>query len=153
MRGLLLVFIIVPVVEMWFLIQVGKAIGAWPTIGLVLLTAMIGLSLLQRQGIQTLLRVQERLNQGEIPATEVIEGVLLAVGGALLLTPGFFTDFLGFSCLLPFSRKRLARYLLSTGIGNINMSASGPVVRSSYRYESKTYRDNDVLEGEYRRED
>ena len=69
MRALLLVFIIVPVVEMWFLIQVGRAIGALPTIALVLLTAMIGLALLRRQGLQTLMRVQERLNQGQIPAT------------------------------------------------------------------------------------
>lgn len=153
MRGLLLIFIIVPVVEMWFLIQVGKVIGAWPTIGLVLLTAMIGLSLLRRQGFQTLMRVQERLNQGEIPATEVVEGVLLAVGGALLLTPGFFTDFLGFTCLLPFTRRRAAKYLLSSGIGSFTMSSSGPGVRTGYHYESKSYRKHDVLEGEYRRED
>ena len=112
MRLLLLIFIVVPILEMWLLITVGGAIGVVPTIGLVLLTAVVGLRLLRQQGLQTLFRYQQRLQSGEIPAQELMEGLMLAVGGALLLTPGFVTDFVGFCCLLPISRRWLiARFM------------------------------------------
>ncbi|MDC0663845.1 FxsA family protein [Marinobacter sp. SS21] len=108
----LLLFIIMPIVEMTILIKVGTLIGALNTIGLVLLTAVIGAALLRHQGFATLLRANERLNSGELPAREVAEGLILAVGGALLLTPGFVTDTVGFLCLLPGSRHWLAAQAL-----------------------------------------
>lgn len=114
MRFLLLLFIVVPVVEMWLLIQVGSVIGALPTIALVLLTAMIGVALLRREGLKTLLRGNEKLESGELPAQEMLEGMILAVSGALLLTPGFATDFAGFLGLIPWSRRWLAAKLLSS---------------------------------------
>lgn len=108
----LLLFIIMPIVEMTILIKVGTLIGALNTIGLVLLTAVIGAALLRHQGFATLLRANERLNSGELPAREVAEGLILAVGGALLLTPGFVTDTIGFLCLLPGTRHWLAAQAL-----------------------------------------
>jgi len=90
---------------MWVLIQVGNRIGAFYTIGLVLLTALIGINLLRQQGLSTLWRAQQRMNSGQIPVLEMVEGLLLAVGGALLLTPGFVTDGIGFVCLLPGLRQ------------------------------------------------
>lgn len=109
MRFLFLIFMIVPVLEMWLLISIGGWIGALPTIALVLLTAVIGVNLLRQQGMSTFMRAQERLATGSLPALELLEGLALAVGGALLLTPGFATDAFGFACLIPISRQWLAK--------------------------------------------
>jgi UPF0716 protein FxsA len=115
---LLLLFVLMPIVEMWLLIEVGARIGAIPTIGLVLLTAVVGLGLLRQQGFDTLTRVNQRMERGELPAEEVFEGLFLAVGGALLLTPGFVTDSVGFACLLPFTRKWMASYWMKNSSSN-----------------------------------
>ncbi len=109
----LLVFVLTPIIEMYLLIEVGGYIGAWPTIGLVMLTAVIGVGLLRVQGFQTLTRGLGRLEGGELPAREVVEGLLLAVAGALLLTPGFVTDGFGFALLTPPFRAYLADRLLA----------------------------------------
>ncbi len=116
MRNALILFITVPLVEMIILIEVGGLIGAIPTVGLVVLTATIGLWLLKLEGIATLARVQEKLNQGQIPETELLEGIMLLVGGALLLTPGFITDAMGFTCLLPGLRRPIARWIIRQGV-------------------------------------
>ncbi|WP_105104597.1 FxsA family protein [Microbulbifer pacificus] len=113
MRPFLILFIVLPILEMWLLISVGEKIGALPTIGLVLLTAMVGVALLRHQGISTLMRAQEKMRVGEVPAREMAEGVFLAVGGALLLTPGFITDTLGFICLIPGLRQLVLGKFLS----------------------------------------
>ncbi len=108
----LLVFFLTPIVEMYLLIRVGSYIGALPTIALVMLTAVIGVALLRVQGLATLTRGRSRLESGELPAREVAEGLLLAVAGALLITPGFVTDTLGFLLLVPPVRRAVARRLL-----------------------------------------
>ena len=100
-------FIVLPILEMYILIEVGSFIGALNTIGLVLLTALLGLILLRQQGFRTLLNARNKLMQAELPAEEIVTGIFLAIGGALLLTPGFVTDFIGFMCLLPFTRRLL----------------------------------------------
>lgn len=105
-------FLIVPFIEIYVLLQVGSLIGALPTILMVVFTAVLGAWLLRRQGFETWRRFQSNLQQGQIPAYEMIEGPIILVGGALLLTPGFFTDFLGFACLIPSLRRRIARYLI-----------------------------------------
>ena len=97
---------------MYILIEVGGIIGAWPTIGLVVLTAVVGVALIRAQGFATLMRGVARLNAGELPATELVEGVMLALAGALMLTPGFVTDATGFVLLTPSLRRRLAAELL-----------------------------------------
>ena len=108
----LLVFVITPLVEMYILIEVGGIIGSWPTIALVVLTAVIGVGLIRAQGFATLMRGMARLNAGELPATEMVEGVMLALAGALMVTPGFLTDTAGFILLTPRVRRRLAAELL-----------------------------------------
>ena len=112
MRILVLLFIAMPILEMWLLITVGRHIGALTTVGLVVLTAAVGLALLRQQGLSTLWRARQRLDSGELPAREIAEGLLLAVGGALLLTPGFVTDGIGFCCLVPGLRQVLIRHLI-----------------------------------------
>ncbi|SCA56335.1 FxsA protein [Candidatus Terasakiella magnetica] len=98
---ILLLFIAVPVTEIAVFIQVGDIIGLWSTIAIVILTAIIGTALLRQQGISTLMRAQATLNEGKMPTTELFDGACLLVAGALLLTPGFVTDTVGFLLFTP----------------------------------------------------
>jgi UPF0716 protein FxsA len=123
MRYLFLLFIVMPIVEMWLLITVGAEIGALATISLVLLTALIGAQLLREQGFDTLWRGRRKLEEGQLPAQEIIEGIILAVSGALLLTPGFVTDIIGFAGLIPplrvlFVKQMLRRMVVTDLHGN-----------------------------------
>jgi len=104
---ILFLFIAVPILEIAVLIQVGSIIGTWPTVGLVILTAVVGTALLRAQGMATLARAQEALNRGEAPLREVFDGACLLVAGVLLLTPGFVTDSLGLSLFLSPVRSAL----------------------------------------------
>jgi UPF0716 protein FxsA len=102
-----ILFIVVPLLEIGLFVQVGSRIGAVPTIALVVLTAACGVLLLRWQGLMTLMRARGRMQQGQMPAQEMAEGIMLAFAGALLLTPGFFTDTVGFVLLLPGCRRAL----------------------------------------------
>lgn len=145
MRLLLLLFIIVPVVEMWLLITVGQHIGALSTIGLVLLTAFIGISLLRYQGSMALLKARMKMNSGELPAREMADGLFFAVGGALLLTPGFVTDAIGFACLTPGIRTLMihffSKHLLK---GQFHFSQAG-------QPQGQKPTNGSVLEGDFER--
>jgi UPF0716 protein FxsA len=110
--ALLLLLILTPVVEMYVLIRLGGYFGAWPTIALVIATAVVGVALLRRQGPAALNRVLLRLQAGELPARELAEGALLAAAGLLLLMPGFVTDTAGFLLLVPGFRRWAGRRLL-----------------------------------------
>ncbi|MAA64239.1 MAG: exlusion protein FxsA [Alteromonadaceae bacterium] len=158
MGVLFLMFIVLPVVEMVVLIQVGTAIGLLNTIGLVLLTAIIGAALLRQQGLATLLKANQRLNSGELPAKEVAEGLILAVGGALLLTPGFVTDTFGLICLLPFTRHWLAgialkRMVVAGSSGNrFQFGATFGTGPGQSPFQKGPGGRNDIIEGEFERE-
>lgn len=110
---ILTLFIAVPLIEIAVFIEVGGIIGLWPTIGLVILTAVAGTALLRAQGLATLRRAQASLDRGEAPLREVFDGACLLVAGALLLTPGFVTDALGLSLFLPPIRSALLAWLAS----------------------------------------
>lgn len=139
---LFLVVLIVPFIEIYLLIEVGSIIGAFPTIFLVVFTAMLGAWLLKQQGLATFQRFQASLAQGEVPAYEMIEGPIILLGGALLLTPGFLTDMLGFACLVPSLRRRIAQYVLENHlIQTVGGFAKGKPA------------ERDALEGEFRKED
>jgi UPF0716 protein FxsA len=169
MRFLLMLFIIVPIAEMWVLIEVGTQIGALNTIFLVFLTAVIGLALLRQQGLSTLMRVNQRMEAGELPATEILEGVFLAVGGALLLTPGFITDAIGFCCLIGPLRRGMIGYFVRQdwmtmrGQGRQGQSAfyfssisSGqqrPRAHEPKQEQSDIKHDSTTIEGDFRREE
>ena len=109
----LLLFFAMPIIEMYLLITVAGYIDALPTIGLVMLTAVIGVALLKYQGLETLMRGTQKLRSGQMPAQEVAEGLLLAVAGALMITPGFVTDAIGFLILFPPTRLIIAQMMLS----------------------------------------
>jgi UPF0716 protein FxsA len=138
-----LVFFVTPIVEMYLLIRVGGYIGAWPTIGLVMLTAVVGVALLRVQGLATLTRGMSRLQGGELPAREMAEGILLAVAGALLITPGFCTDAVGFLLLFPPWRAAVARRMLE----RVVVVGAAPGARPGGRFDGN--RDEDIIEGEF----
>lgn len=101
---ILLLFIVVPLVELALLIKVGQLVGVWPTISLVILTGIAGASLAKHEGLSVLRRIERELEFGRLPTTELLDGFLILAGGLLLLTPGFITDTIGFLCLLPPTR-------------------------------------------------
>ena len=139
---LFVLVLLVPFAEIYLLLLVGGIIGALPTIFLVVFTAALGAWLLRQQGFATFRRFQENLAQGVIPAYEMIEGPLILVGGALLLTPGFIADIVGFACLIPSLRKKIAQYVIEHHL----------IQAGSIFQQSKTTEKN-VLEGEFRKED
>jgi UPF0716 protein FxsA len=112
-RVLVLVMIVVPVVELWGLITVGKWIGAWYTIGLVVLTGIVGAWLAKREGLQTIRLARMQLAKGGIPGQALMDGICILVGGATLLTPGFFTDAIGFFLLIPYTRNIVKAWMKS----------------------------------------
>ncbi|SFR77503.1 UPF0716 protein FxsA [Marinobacter daqiaonensis] len=158
MRVFVVLFIVMPIVEMAVLIKVGTMIGVLPTIGLVVLTAVIGAALLKQQGLATLTRANQRLNSGELPAQEVAEGLVLAVGGALLLTPGFVTDTIGFLCLIPGSRHWLVhqamKRMVVRGQGNAYFftSSGADPFGGQGPFNRRPGADDGTIEGEYRDE-
>ncbi len=148
-RYLLLVFILVPIVEIYFLIKVGDVIGALPTVLLVVFTAFLGVFLLRWQGLSTLYRVQTSLERGELPASAMVEGLLLLIAGALLLTPGFVTDAIGFALLVPTLRQQLARFLIYKGL----LSASGMTMQPGGPVHEARPQSRKTIEGEFKRFD
>jgi len=136
-----LVVLIIPFAEIYLLLEVGSVLGAFWTIFLVVFTAALGAWLLRQQGFSTFRRFQESLTQGIIPAYEMIEGPIILLGGALLLTPGFITDLIGFACLVPSLRKKIAQYVLEKHL-----------IQASGVFQEKTAKAN-VLEGEFHKEE
>jgi len=140
---IVVIFLVVPIIEIYLLIQVGQVIGAGWTIFLVVFTAVIGVWLLRIQGLSTLTRAQQKMQQNELPAREILEGMGLVVAGALLLTPGFFTDTVGFFLLFP-----------PTRIWLVSRVASRMVVSSTVTVDAHKRQHGDVIDGvKYRRED
>lgn len=142
-RVLVLLFIIIPLIELYVLIKVGGLIGPALTVALVILTAIIGTFLLRQQGFATLRRVQDNLGRGVLPAAELVEGLILLICGAFLLAPGFVTDTLGFIGLIPVVRRRLADLI----VGQMRHG----LVSVSQVHDAET-RKHYTIEGEYRRD-
>ncbi|MGB5326376.1 MAG: FxsA family protein [Pseudomonadales bacterium] len=175
-RYLLLLFFTVPLLEVWLLVRVGSQIGPWWLILSILATAVIGSFFLRLQGFATLRRAQQAMLAGQLPTTELLEGVILLLAGALLLTPGYATDVVGFFMLVPALRKRAARAVLARylAVGVVGEPDSGPRDNAasgksaaqhgagdataaqqtgSARKRRKSAHVGEVLEGEYTRED
>ncbi len=111
MKYLVALLIIVPTIEIWGLITAGQAFGWLPTLALVILTGVIGAWLAKREGLQIFRLAQAQMQRGELPGEMILDGILVFAGGLVLLTPGFFTDAVGFLCLFPATRSLLKTYL------------------------------------------
>lgn len=143
-----LIFLLVPLIEIYILIQVGQVIGALWTVFFVVLTAVIGVQLLKSQGLSTLSRAQHKMDSGEMPAQELMEGFALVIAGAFLLTPGFFTDAFGFLLLFPPTRQLIIGGLMS------KLMASGRFVMHGEHHSGHKSSTGDVIDGvNYRKDD
>lgn len=126
--ALLLVFVVVPAIEIYVLIQVGQAIGVVPTVLLLLADAALGTWLFRREGRKAWQALRQALQEGRAPAREVADGALVVLGGAFLITPGFVTDVIGVLCLLPPTRAGLRR-LITGAVGARLLGPVSPLVR------------------------
>ena len=155
-----ILFVITPIIEITLLINVGQLIGVWYTVGLVLLSAFVGVNMLRYQGLATLGRAQQKMAQGEMPQQEMVEGLVLAVGGALLITPGFFTDVIGFCCLIPLTRIGFIKLVSHRFKATMASKMSGGATftnmhdqQNPFTQQQNHSQDNgNVFEGEYVKE-
>jgi len=149
---LFLVFTSVSLLEIFVLVKVGSFLGPWPTVLLVIITALTGSALVRSQGIQLLQKLQQRIAQGEMPGQQLIEGVMLLVTGVLLVTPGFVTDFCGLLLLQPGIRKSIAKAVLENVKLNSGSSMSGCYSQKNSSFGEQKV-DGDIIEGEFERKD
>ena len=137
------IFLLLPIADITLLIKIGSLIGILPTVGLILLAATAGSWLLRRQGIATIDKLRENIARGELPAAQLIEGVILMICAALFIAPGFLTDFIAIIGLIPLLRRRLVNWVLRRGLlGLVNT----PVPRRKSNTEPNT------IDGEFWRE-
>ena len=139
-QGVLVALLALPILEIYLLIQIGGTIGFLPTLVLLFGAAGLGTWLLQTQGWSTWMRLQQSLARGELPADELVNGAVIVAGGALLLLPGFLSDVAGLLCLIPFTRRLIAAWLVKSRLG---LQPGQPQGSSEPK----------VIEGEFKRED
>lgn len=139
---LLLVFIAVPLIEIGLFIQVGGWIGLWPTLAIVLLTAIAGTALVRSQGAQALAQLRTSFDDLRDPTEPLAHGAMILFSGALLLTPGFFTDFIGFLLLIPAVRKRV--------LAELKKRVNVQTVQTGGRWQAQ---DSGIIEGTYTEDD
>lgn len=140
----LILFVLIPLAEVYAFINVGEEIGVFKTLLLCIITAVIGGSLVRIQGVSTLLKARKSFMAGTLPLGELFDGLCLVIAGALLLTPGFVTDTIGFALLVPAFRKFLRPLVAKYGKFNASMSVNG---RTNTRPRDSS---DDIIEGEYK---
>jgi UPF0716 protein FxsA len=150
---LVFVFIVVPIAELYVLIQIGSAIGILPTIALLILDSVLGAALMRSQGRAAWMRFNRALAEGRVPGREVMDGALVIFGGALLVTPGFLSDVLGLILLLPPTRAIIRTVLVRRFAGRVAASAtSGAQSRMGRIFTFETggrpgTHDDDIVDG------
>jgi UPF0716 protein FxsA len=144
---LLLLFVVVPIVEIYVIVQVGEAIGVVPTIGLLIADAFLGTWLFRREGRKAWEALRQAIGEHRVPTREVADGALVVVGGALMLAPGFVTDGVGLLCVFPPSRAVLRR-LLSVWLGRRLLGATVRPGPQPERPGQARPGQADVIEGE-----
>ncbi len=163
---LFVLFIIIPIIEITVIMQVGALLGVWPTVAIVMLSAWLGAKYVRQQGLATLQSVQTKMAQGEMPSGEIVTGLMLLVAGVLLVTPGFVTDILGLSLLIPAVRKSIAEQAQKHI--KVKQAAHGAAFQQGHQgntfehdnddsfsssKSSSTKAHHDALEGEFHRKD
>jgi UPF0716 protein FxsA len=153
---LLLIFTIVPIVELALLIEIGSYIGILPTVFLVAITGIVGVTLARNQGLIVVTKIRNKLSRGEIPTSDLIEGLLILVGGVTLLTPGVLTDITGFLLIIPFTRPlfaKLASNIFKKYVDQNQFKTTGDFTFHN-NYSDKKERDQkDYVDIEYEEED
>jgi UPF0716 protein FxsA len=143
------IFVVVTLAEIYVLVSVGDAIGAWSTILLVVITALIGSTLLKQQGWSIMAKAQQNIAEGKTPALEMLEGVVILVSGILLLTPGFITDGLGLLGLMPWSRSYFINHFLEKNAERVFSNKNSVFINRAGNSETKKTNKDDAIEGEF----
>ena len=147
---LFLILLAVPVIEIALFIEVGGWIGTWPTVGIVILTALAGSIMLRQQGLSALANAQQRIASGEPPGQLLADGAMIIFAGALLLTPGFFTDAVGFLLLLPGVRVWLFGVILrNIPMDKVHVSMTGPGGTRQGTWEEMRRGGGHTVDGEF----
>lgn len=140
----------IPLIEIALFIEIGDEIGVWPTIGLCIATALAGSLMLRIQGLSTLARARAAMARDEMPVREMLDGIGLAIAGALLLTPGFATDAVGLLLFVPGIRRGIGRWLWGTMIRSGRFHVVGGSFPGGPAYGGQPRRGGPVIDGEYR---
>ena len=156
-----LLFIVMPIVEIALLLRMGDVVGWIPTLLIVIVTAIVGSAMLRQQGLATLNKARQRMDGGEMPAQQLLEGILIMIGGVLLLTPGFVTDTFGFICLIPVTRQWLAAKLSARAIVGFSAATqagapgAAPNMGQTGRSAPKGQRSGsgEIIDGDFKRID
>ncbi|MGB6223727.1 FxsA family protein [Haloferula sp.] len=145
---LLALFILVPIVELGIFLWIGDRLGLLPTLLIILLTGILGAALTKSQGLRVLREFQQSTASGELPHAPIIEGLIILVAGALLLTPGFLTDIVGFLALVPTVRKQLRKALTHTVGKRIKIVTPGlkPEGRPASPHRTQPLNDDDIID-------
>ena len=143
------IFVVVTLAEIYVLVSVGDAIGAWSTILLVIITALIGSTLLKQQGWSIMAKAQQSIAEGRTPALEMLEGVVILVSGVLLLTPGFITDGLGLLGLMPWSRSYFINHFLEKNAERVFSKRNSVFIHKTSNQKTKTANKDELIEGEF----
>ena len=143
------IFVVVTIAEIAVLISVGEVLGTWPTVLLVIITALIGSTLLKQQGWSTMAKAQQSLAEGRSPAVEMLEGVVILVSGVLLLTPGFLTDGLGLLGLMPWSRLYFINHFLEKNAERVFSKKNAAFINRGENSETKKTNKDETIEGEF----
>ena len=161
-RVLFFLFIVIPIIEIAVLMQVGALLGAWPTVGIVIITAWLGAKNVRQQGLSTMQSVQNKMAAGEMPSDEIVAGFLLMIAGVLLITPGFVTDAFGLLLLVPHFRqaliKNVQQHMANNPRANSHFSfhTSHSVNKPNSDYvepKSNNLNQGNTIEGEFERKE
>jgi UPF0716 protein FxsA len=142
-------FVVVTLLEIYVLVSVGESIGGFSTVLLVIITALIGSTLLKQQGWSTMAKAQSAMANGQTPAFEMMEGVVILISGVLLLTPGFLTDILGLLGLMPWSRTYFIDQFLSKSASKVFSQNNSTFIHKTDSSEDKKPKKNGTIEGEF----
>ena len=146
---LFLLFTLIPALELWLLMRVGSIIGFFPTIFVIIFTGIVGAWLAKIQGISVISKLNTSVAQGKVPGREMVNAVLIFVGGAMLLTPGFVTDIFGFMLILPGSRDLISVFLLSHFAKKIKTGNMNFTYHSVDNFKKKSeFDDGNVIEAD-----
>lgn len=124
-RVLAILFLVIPIIELYVLIQAAEVIGGWNAIGLMILISVLAAFLVRREGLNLIMRFQSRLQAGELPTKELVDGLLVALAGALMLTPGFVTDAVGLLCLVPPTRAIIRTVVIARFGAHMTVTGTG----------------------------
>ena len=143
------IFAVMTLLEIYVLMTVGDVIGNWQTVLLVIMTALIGSTLLRQQGWSTMAKAQQSIAEGKTPALEMLEGVVILVSGVLLITPGFITDGLGLLGLMPLTRRYFINHILEKNAERVFSQRNSVFIHRTKNQEKTSNNKNETIEGEF----